>query len=524
MTENIHHHGPSETQRELSRRAFLKLTGGGGALLISLVPGVSMVAAQDGPEDVTPNIDEVTILAGSPFPPPTPREENTYWQEIESRLGTRINFQLVPRSDYAALLGTTLASGDLPDLLNGDVRNATIRQAFLDGAFVLLGNFGLPEDTRGLPGLPNISAEAWLNAGLNGTIAGIPTGSHQFDDASFVRTDWLAEAGMDLPTTLEELTALSEAFVANNPGSFAYSLAGAGSRHDDGGGWRAYTDPFGIPNNWELQEDGTLLHKDVHPNSRAAYENMASLVSLNIFNPDFLSLNSNQANEEFAAGLSGGLVHNMASGYDLWGARLRDLVEGADVELFDPVQTEGYQRSNWLRPGFNTATQIRFDYADDENKLWDLIRVVDFWFDESTREFVNFGFEGVHHVVGESGALEQTDKGSQDIAWIRAWSPRHVNKQVDAPYVRPETFDKITENMARLEKFGVADPTWGLVPELGSDDPSATLSEFADNTIGRMVVGEQSFDEWDAYVEEWYSRGGRLLTDTMTALYQEFKT
>ena len=522
MSKKDHKQQEEKRTTGFSRRAFLKLSAaGGGTLLIGLVPGVSQVTAQD--DGINRVLEEVTFLAGSPFPPPTPRDENSYWQEIESQLGVRINFQLVPRSDYSALLGTTLASGDLPDTVSGDARNPLIRQALQDGAFVWLGDFGFPGDYRGLDGFSEVSEAGWQNSAFNGRVNGVPTGSHDFDDASFIRTDWLEESGMEIPTTLDELTALAEAFAGMGDDNFAYSIAEAGLRHDDGGGWRLFTDAFGIPNNWLVQDDGTLLHKDVHESTRASTEYMNQLFSMGLFNPDFLSLNRNQASEEFAAGLTGGLVHNMASGYDLWGARLRDLVEGADVAIVDPVSADGFEAANWLRPEFNTVTQIRFDYADDEDRLWDLMRILHYWFDPATFDFVNFGFEGEHHTVAESGALEQTEKGNQDIAWIRAWSPRHVNKQVNAPYVRPETFDQITEDTARLKQLGVSDPTWGLFPELGFEDPSAELDDFANNAIGRMVVGEQSLDEWDSYVEEWHNRGGQLLTDTMSALYQEYK-
>jgi putative aldouronate transport system substrate-binding protein len=527
MTQETHRKQDEQEQRGLSRRAFLKLSStAGGTVLIGLAPGVTRVLAQDG-ADVTPTLDEITVLAGSPFPPPTPRENNTYWQEIESRLGVTINFQLVPRADYDALLGTTLASGDLPDMISGDVRNPIIRQAFLDGAFVRLGEFGLPQDTRDLPGLPTIQPSAWVNSSLNGIVAGVPTGAQDYQAGHFYRSDWLETLGIDQPTTLDELTALMEAFVNDDPdgngnaNTFGFSLGNA--RHADGGGWRAFTDPFGIPNNWQVLDDGTLEHKDVSEATRASTEHMAMLVGMGLFNPDFLTLNSTQANEEFASGITGGLVHNLASGYDLWGARVRDLIEGADVVQIDPVSAEGYTASTWMRPGYNTATQIRFDYADDEARLWDLLRVMDFWFDPETEEFVNFGFEGEHHTVGEDGALTQTEQGSADIAWIRAWSPRHVLQYVDAPYVRPATREQIIIDTERLKQIAVDDPTWGIFPDLGFEDPSTTLEEFANNTIGRMVTGERSLDEWDSYVEEWYNRGGQLLTDTMTSLYQQYK-
>lgn len=522
MTQQEHHQQP---KKGFSRRDFLRLgSAAGGVVLIGIIPGFEKVSAQDGPEDVTPRLTEITVLASSPFPPPTPREDNTYWQEIEKRLGVRINFQFVPSADYITVLGTTLASGDLPDCLNGNTASPVVRQAMLDGAFVKLGDFGLPDDVRGLPGMSTLPLSSWRNSAFNGVVYGVPTAAHDYDDGSFFRTDWMESLGIEKPTTLEELTAMVEAFAKNDPdgngdaNTIAFSLGA--DRHADGGGWRPFTDPFGIPNIWQVKDDGTLEHKDVSEQTRAAVAYMRDLFALGIFNPDFLQLNPTQANEEFATGISGGLAHNLASGYDLWGARVRELIEGADVVPVDPVTVEGFTPATWLRPDYNTVTQIRFDYADDEELLWELLKVIDFWFDDSTRDFVNFGFVNVHHTVGEDGAMTQTEKGSADIAWIRAWSPRHYLKYVDAPYVSPANKLKIQEDTERLKQWAIANPVWGLYPELGFEDPTTALDEFANGVLGRMVTGEQSLDEWDDFVADWYSRGGQLLTDTMTAIYQ----
>ena len=232
-------------------------------------------------------------------------------------------------------------------------------------------------------------------------------------------------------------------------------------------------------------------------------------------------MNRNNYNDEMASGISGGYTHNLASGYDLVGAQLRQVVPTAVVYPMTPVEAPGYTIQTYNRPGFNGKTQIRSDYGDDQEKAWALIEVIHFWMDPATETFVNFGFEGVHHTVNEDGSRTQTEQGTQDIQWIRAWSPRHYLEYVDAPYVTLENKAKVREDTHRLQAFAVDDPTWGLYPELGGDDPTAALGEFTNVTFEAIVRGELSIDAFDSFVEDWYSRGGQTLVDAITETYNK---
>lgn len=527
MTQEMN--DPKSAKRmSLSRRQFLRLSGAaGGTFLFAGLPAVVRVAAQDAPEDVTPAIDSVTFFVSSPLAAPTPRENNSYWQKIESDLGVTIDFQMIPRSDYDQLLGTVLASGDLPDAITGDSRNPIIRRAQQDGAFVRLEDFGLPEETRGYPGLETLPRSSWENSSFNGVVFGVPTAGQAYQDGVFIRMDWLDAVGMDAPTTTDEVMAMLEAFTNSDPdgngtaNTFGFSVGG--HPFSDGEAWRLFSWPFGLPQNWAVTDEGGLQHMYTTNNMRDFVAFMAQAYAAGTLNPDFPTLTANDSSGEFASGVTGGFAHNLASGYDLWGAQLRDIVPGAVVYPIDPPTADGYTPTTWLRPGYNTATQIPFYYGDDPERLWQLLRIFDYWFDPATFDFVNFGFEGEHHTVNENGAKVQTEKGVQDIGWIRAWGPRHYLAYVDAPYVQPDTKLQIVEDTNRLSAYGVSDPTWGVFPELGFDDPSAALTEFAENAVGRMVRGEQSMDEWDSFVEEWHTRGGQLLTETMSQQYQAVK-
>ena len=495
-------------------------------LLLTLTIALTFFAAfaQDDP---TPTLDEITILARSPFPAPTPRENNAYLQKIEADLGVRLNFEFVPSSEFAARLGTVFASGDLPDLVVGAPSDyPIILQAVEQGAFVSLEDAGLLDalkDPSQFPGISQYPEIIWQNSAVNGKVYGVPTGAQQYQNGSFIRTDWLENLGLDIPTTAEELENVLVAFTTQDPDGNGVNDT-FGACLSEGGTWTPFLEAFGVPSGWKVQGDGTLLNSQVSDEMRAAVSYMHNLYEQGVFDTDFPALGVGDMYTQFIEGRCGLLPQNLASGYDLQGAQLRELEPDAEVYPIDPVVADGYERVTYLRPGFNTTTQISVEYRNEPEKIRDLLTIIDYFVREDTRDFVNFGFEGVNYTVNEDGSFVQTEQGKNDIGWIRAWGPRHYERVVNAPYVLPATREQILKDTERLSAYGIADPTWGVFPELGMDDPTAVLNDFSQSTFIRMITGDQSLDEWNAYVEDWYSRGGRELTDATTTAYNRVKS
>lgn len=473
-------------------------------------------------QDRTPVLDEVTILAWSPFPAPTPREDNIYLQKIEEDLGVTLDFQFVPRDEYSARLATVLASGDLPDIVIGAPHRWPIMlPAIQQGAFLNLGEQAYLDDLIGYPGLSTIPDYAWENSAVNGDNYGIPQAAQQYHQGSFLRVDWLEALNLQIPETTDELAAVLTAFANEDPdGNGAQDTVGF-TITNNRAEWNTFTEPFGVPNGWRVNEDGTLIHADVTDEMRAAIAYMHELYAAGVFNSDFPSLSSSEGYTEFASGISGGFSHNLASGYDLQGAQLRELIPEASLYPITPTVAEGYERVTYARIGFNDSIFINRTYQGQDDVIQDLLTIIDYFFDPATDEFNNFGFVDVHHTVNEDGSLSQTEQGRADIGWIRAWGPRHYRAFVDAPYVTPATREQIIADTNRLVAFAISDPSWGLFPELGLDNPTLTLNEFTTTTFIQMITGEQSMDDWEAYIEEWNSRGGAALTAAMNEIYSE---
>lgn len=513
---------PTPIPRHLSRRALLQ--GAATTAVSGIAASRSGTAAHsqtsDAQSDPTPDLDELTIVTATPLAPPTPRDDNTYWQEVEKRVGCRLNFDFTPNPDYPAKVSAVIASGDLPDFLNGDYDNPTIQDAVSQGAFLSIEELGLPEETRDYPGLNTIPDFVWRNGAYNGTLFGLPTPGQRYHQASFLRQDWLDGLGLEHPATVQDLLAILDAFARNDPDGNGSNDTIGFTIADGRQGWQLFTEPFGVPNLWTVDADGNLSSADISEQMRAAVGFMRDVYATGSLNPDFPALNLTDLKQEFVSGLSGGYSANLASGYDLEGAQLREVVPTAVVYPITPPTAEGHERVTWYRSGVNTVTQIHNKYADDPETAWQVLRVLDFWLDPATEDFVNFGFEGVHHTVSEDGSLVQTEQGTADIGWIRAWAPRHYLEFVDAPYVTAEHREQIRVDTARLAEFAVDDPTWGVYPDLGFDNPAAELEEFATNTFERIVRGEAELDEFDTFVDEWRQRGGQMLTDALSENYR----
>ncbi len=108
-------------------------------------------ASTDG---VPGNGDTVTMLTLSYSPPPTSKDDNTYWQQLEERLGVTYDADVTPISGYGEKIATVFAGGDLPDLfylLPGPAR-PVIYEAIDQGAFFDMTDFiesgGLARTTR----------------------------------------------------------------------------------------------------------------------------------------------------------------------------------------------------------------------------------------------------------------------------------------------------------------------------------------------------------------------------------------
>ncbi len=140
-----------------------------------------------------------------------------YAKEAMAEVGINLEFVAVPRSDEVEKMQTMMASGTAPTLTFTYTHNYA-RDYYESEGIWDLSEFIDGEDQA--VNLKNYLREKCLNTGRmpDGALFGIvarraTVASHNL----FIRTDWLEELGLDIPTNVEELTEAIRLMAKENP-------------------------------------------------------------------------------------------------------------------------------------------------------------------------------------------------------------------------------------------------------------------------------------------------------------------
>ncbi|BCJ57598.1 hypothetical protein Jiend_10200 [Micromonospora endophytica] len=119
--------------------------------------------------DVKPaaGLGDVRILTNMFNPVPPAAGSNQYWQELNNRVGANLDITMTPSADYLNKLSTTIASGDLPDIMLISARLAR-RADVLTRLCADLSEFLSGPAAANFPFLANIPRDSWLSTAYGG--------------------------------------------------------------------------------------------------------------------------------------------------------------------------------------------------------------------------------------------------------------------------------------------------------------------------------------------------------------------
>lgn len=178
-------------------------------LVLLLALGVHGAAAQD---TVTLNI----LGRGDSWNP-----NNVYEPMIEEALGINLEYRMVPTGEYQEVRNVTMASGDLPDAIRVGPTEQVYSQ-YVDAGLLL----PLNDLIESHPTIRDAYApEVWeANTYSDGNIYHIPRITGVYPVSIAYRGDWADALGIEQPTTVEEFTAMMQAFQEQDPGGVGDAL------------------------------------------------------------------------------------------------------------------------------------------------------------------------------------------------------------------------------------------------------------------------------------------------------------
>ncbi|MDR0898567.1 MAG: extracellular solute-binding protein [Oscillospiraceae bacterium] len=224
-----------------------------------------------------------------------------FYQELEKKTGIHVEFQEVKDSAWQTQLSLMFTSGEWPDLiLSGDldVEEYGVSQEIL-----------VPLDDYLEEYMPNYYSRLGMNSagvalpasdGKMYTIGNLTAQGVNHDGTFFINQEWLTKLGLEIPTTVDELTEVLRAFKEGDPNGNGIAdeipFSAADLIHQTQGVYTHFA-MFGVPLTRYayacIDDAGTVVFPGDMPGFRAALEWLNLCYSEGLLDPESITQDSN---------------------------------------------------------------------------------------------------------------------------------------------------------------------------------------------------------------------------------------
>ena len=480
-------------------------------------------------------------------------EDNAYTRFLKDDLNIEVVYDwIASSSDYDEKMNLCIGSGTIPEMMNV---NATQYRALLKYDMIQpLDQYFEDYASDKLKGFVESGGEELKKCITNdkGEMMAIPAPSMMVGEMNemWIRQDWLDNLGLEVPRTWDEMAAVAEAFVTQDPDGNGeddtIGILGPGnSNHiNDIGDNQFGLDPLfcsfqSYPQYWLQDEDGTVKYGSIQPETRVALEKIQKLYTDKLIDPEMLVRNNCQ--EAVLSGKVGIFFGPWWSGYTVgeatlageadWRAYFTPLSEDGKYYTHMPDPTSKYvvvskscknpeaafkiisylvaNEQQWtddgitssemscadfypLWNGYDNADEIEVSTDTLEKYLAGEITMDDV--DFSQHKLLKSDMEAVTELKKEPYDDFSLDKWNLDSDLVKTNLPRLVSLLVGgAPYVNDKYIPVYNAYSGQTETMQAK---W------------ANLKKMEEETFAKIIMGKADISEFDTFVENWKNQGG----------------
>jgi putative aldouronate transport system substrate-binding protein len=430
---------------------------------------------------------EISIITEFHTPEP-PGPDNPVLREIEKRTHTKLSITWVSPNNWDAKQSVTLASGDIPDLMKvADISNPLMQQMVRQGVFWDLTPF-----LQDYPHLMEYPKSVWESSKINGKNYIIPS-VRPIEGANFlaVRKDWLDKLRLQVPSTLDELYKVWQAFTNDDPdGNGKKDTYGYNMRE-----WSPILDNIFNQNNgkWKLK-DGKLVDIASEPGTREMLVFLNKAYREGLIPKDFPIMKSSQVEELATSGKSGFTTDTVLG---LWRQINLPMKTNPDADFLPLTSVNGVVMQS---PGYLGVYLIPKKVP--EAKVRKILALMDFGASEEGASLAINGIKDVHYkeVDGFKVATKQTDLDSISVS-----SFGKIFERFDkylwayAPGMPKQIYERNKKIIDERSKVSVADPSIGLISPT-ANQVGGEYNKKIEDMKTKVVIGKETIQSWDAFV------------------------
>ena len=507
--------------------------------------------------------EEVTVHLGggmnpnAKIPEGMTYEDNTFLDMLKEDLNINVVYDWVASSsDYDEKMNLCIGSNTIPELMNV---NAEQYRALLKYDLIQpIGSYYEDYASDKLKSYVESGGEALQKVICNedGEMMAIPAPNITAGGVNemWIRQDWLDNLGLEAPRTWDEMVAVAEAFVKEDPDGNGENdtigiLGPANSDYVNGNGGNRYgLDPLfsafqSYPKYWMKDDSGNVVYGSITEETKVALEKVAGLYADGLIDPEILV--RNDSSEPLLAGKVGIFFGPWWCGYTVgdatlaqeadWQAYFTPLAEDGKFYTHMAEPTTKYvvaskecknpeaafkiinylieYEQGWVDSGvtsglstsdlyplynvYDNANEVEVSYDCLKKYLAGEIGIDDV--DYSTHKLLKSDMEAITKLKKEpydDFSLEYWNFEDEDLAKTNL--PRLVSIMVgDAPLVNEEYVPIYNSYDGRTKTM---DSKW------------ANLKKLEEETFAKIITGKVGIDAFDSFVEEWKASGGDEIT------------
>lgn len=452
----------------------------------------------DGPVGDGSTVELFTVIATGL---PTPKADNGYWKAVEKGVGNTLNVNIIPPADYADKLATTIAGGDLPDILQIFQPPPRLPQ-LLEAEFADLTEYLSADAVKDFPNLAAIPTQSWRACVFNSGIYAVPIPRALVGPIVFRRDDLLEKAGVaSEPANYAEWIEQAKAVTTDERWAFGQTLISV-----------AIQEMLGVPNGWK-EENGVFTAAVAVPERKEVLARMLELLDAGLFHPETLLPASTDITQLFVTDK----VVWEYSNYSAWPEfylRYGNANPAMDVGgMIPPPFETGVQPTLWQGGGYFAYNALK---KADPDRIRQLLTVMN-WFAApfGTKEYLleTYGVEGTHYEMKDGAPVPLKAGATETLV------PFHY--LADGPEVlyqpgREDVTRKQHAYQVQAMPQTVPNAATGLYsPTAGQK--TAPLNQIITEAETEILNKRQPLNSWDEAVTRWKSEGG----DEIKAEYEE---
>ena len=480
-------------------------------------------------------------------------EDNSYTRLLKEDFNIEVVYDWVASSsDFDEKMNLCIGSGAIPDLMN--VNAAQYRALLKYDMIQPLDQYFEDYASDTLKGYVESGGDELQKCITNdkGEMMAIPAPSMMVGEINemWIRQDWLDNLGLEVPRTWDEMAAVAEAFVTQDPDgngeADTIGILGPGnSDHMNAIGNNQYgLDPLfssfqSYPQYWLQDEDGTVKYGSIQPETRTALEKIQKLYTDKLIDPEMLVRNDSK--EPLLAGKVGIFFGPWWSGYTVadatlageadWRAYFTPLAEDGNYYTHMPNPTSKYVVASKSCKNPEAAFKIiNYLIANEQQWVADGISSTEM----GTADFYPLynGYDNADEIEVSTETLEKYLAGEITMDDVDFSKHKLLKSDMEAVFeLKKEPYDDFSldkwnldsdlakSNLPRLVSLLVGGASYvndKYVPVYNAYNGQtetmeakwANLKKMEEETFAKIITGKADISEFDTFVKNWKSQGG----------------